>query len=49
MVVTTPPGQPDTVVLSGSMNYDEIFTAHQPSNGRAIIRSTDAGVSRSPT
>ncbi len=45
MVVSTPPGQPDTVVLSGSMNYDEIFTAHQPSNGRAIMRSTDAGVS----
>jgi hypothetical protein len=43
MVVTTPAGQPDTVVLSGSMNYDEIFTAHMPSNGRAIIRSTDAG------
>jgi hypothetical protein len=45
MVVSTPPGQPDTVVLSGSMNYDEIFTAHQPSNGRAIVRSTNAGVS----
>lgn len=45
MVVTTPQGQPDTVVLSGSMNYDEIFTAHQPSNGRAIIRSTNAGQS----
>ena len=25
------------------MNYDEIFTAHQPSNGRAVIRSADAG------
>jgi hypothetical protein len=45
MVVTTPVGQPDTVVLSGSMNYNEIFTAHQPSNGRAIIRSTNAGQS----
>jgi hypothetical protein len=45
MVVSTPPGQPDTVVLSGSMNYNEIFTAHQPSNGRAIVRSTNAGVS----
>jgi hypothetical protein len=45
MVVTTPPGQPDTVALSGSMNYNEIFTAHQPSNGRAIIRSTNAGQS----
>ncbi len=45
MVVSTPPGRPDTVLLSGSMNYDEIFTAHQPSNGRAIIRSTNAGQS----
>ncbi len=45
MVVTTPPGQPDTVLLSGSMNYNEIFTAHQPSNGRAIVRSTNAGQS----
>jgi hypothetical protein len=45
MVVSTPPGQPDTVLLSGSMNYNEIFTAHQRSNGRAIVRSTDAGVS----
>jgi hypothetical protein len=45
MVVSTPPGQPDTVLLSGSMNYNEIFTAHQRSNGRAIVRSTNAGVS----
>ncbi|WP_265444968.1 WD40/YVTN/BNR-like repeat-containing protein [Flexivirga meconopsidis] len=45
MAVTTPKGEPNTVALSGSMNYDEIFTAHQPSNGRAIIRSTNAGVS----
>lgn len=45
MVVTTPPGQPDQVFLSGSMNYDELFTAHQPSNGRAVIRSTNAGES----
>ena len=43
MVVTSPKGRPGTVVLSGSMNYDEIFTAHQPSNGRAIVRSTNAG------
>ena len=27
------------------MNYDEIFTAHQRSNGRAIVRSTNAGSS----
>jgi hypothetical protein len=45
MVVSTPKGRPDTVLLSGSMNYGEIFTAHQPSNGRAIVRSTNAGVS----
>lgn len=45
MAVTVPPGQPDSVLLSGSMNYGEIFTANQPSNGRAIVRSTNAGVS----
>lgn len=45
MVVSSPPGAPDTVVLSGSMNYGEIFTSHQPSNGRAIVRSTNSGVS----
>jgi hypothetical protein len=44
MVVSSPPGKPDTVYLSGSMNYNEIFTANQPSNGRAVVRSTDAGV-----
>jgi hypothetical protein len=44
MVVSSPPGRPDTVYLSGSMNYDEVFTANQPSNGRAVVRSTDAGV-----
>lgn len=27
------------------MNYNEIFTAHQPSNGRAVLRSTNGGVS----
>lgn len=45
MAVSSPPGRPDTVVLSGSMNYDEVFAAHRPSNGRAVVRSTDAGVS----
>jgi hypothetical protein len=43
MVVSSPPGQPNTVYLSGSMNYDEVFVANQPSNGRAVVRSTDAG------
>ena len=45
MVVTAVPGRPDEVVLSGSMNYGELFTAHQPSNGRAVVRSTDRGES----
>jgi len=44
MKVTARPGQPNSVYLSGSMQYDEIFTANRPSNGRAVIRSTDAGV-----
>ncbi|MHB8452931.1 MAG: WD40/YVTN/BNR-like repeat-containing protein, partial [Mycobacteriales bacterium] len=44
-VVATPPGQPDTVLLGGSMNYAELFTANQPSNGRTLLRSTNAGVS----
>jgi len=41
MVVASPPGHPDTVWLSGSMAYSEIFNA---SNGRAVQRSIDAGV-----
>ncbi len=45
MVVATPPGQPDTVWILGQMQYGEIFTPNQPSNGRAVQRSTDAGVS----
>jgi hypothetical protein len=44
MFISSPPGQPDTVWLGGSMFYNEIFTAHPPSNGRAVQRSTDAGV-----
>ncbi|MFZ5850278.1 MAG: exo-alpha-sialidase [Actinomycetota bacterium] len=44
MVVKSPPGQPDTVYLGGAMNYNEIFTANPPSNGRAVVRSTNAGV-----
>lgn len=43
--VTVSPANPNIVYLSGSMNYNEIFTANQPSNGRAVIRSTDAGKS----
>ncbi|GAC1481381.1 MAG: hypothetical protein NVS2B12_36460 [Ktedonobacteraceae bacterium] len=45
MVIVSPPGHPDTVWLGGSMNYDEITTRTPPSNGRAVLRSTDAGVS----
>ena len=45
MFIATPPGQPDTVWIGGSMFYNEIFTAHPPSNGRAVQRSTNAGAS----
>jgi hypothetical protein len=41
--VVANPKNPDLVMLSGSMNYDEIFTRNPPSNGRAVIRSADAG------
>ena len=44
MWVASPAGQPDTVWIGGSMQYNEIFTAPPPSNGRAVQRSTDAGV-----
>jgi len=45
--VASPPGQPETVWLGGSFNYDELPTyagAPPRSNGRAEIRSTNAGV-----
>jgi hypothetical protein len=45
MVVATPPGHPDTVWILGQMQYAEIFSGNSPSNGRAVQRSTDAGVS----
>ncbi len=47
MFVVSPPGQPDTVWLGGAMNYDELAGGALPmrSNGRAVVRSTDAGVS----
>ncbi len=44
MWVASPAGQPDTVWYGGSMQYTEIFTATPPSNGRAVMRSTNAGV-----
>ena len=47
MFVESPPGQPDTVWIGGAMNYDElpVFGGNGRSNGRAVMRSTDAGVS----
>ncbi len=45
MPMASPPGHPDTLWIGGSMQYPEIFTANPPSNGRAVQRSTDAGVS----
>lgn len=44
IAVTANPSDPDEVILSGSMNYDEIFYRPSPSNGRAVVRSDDAGV-----
>jgi len=44
MPVASPPGHPDEVWIGGQMQYDEIFTATPPSNGRAVQRSVDAGV-----
>lgn len=46
MVVASPPGHPDQVFLSGSMNYNELQAFGGPgnSNGRASVRSADAGV-----
>jgi hypothetical protein len=41
MFVETPAGSPDIVWLGGSMQYEELFG---PSNGRAVVRSTNAGV-----
>lgn len=45
MVVESPRGQPQEVVLSGSMNYDELLAFGGPgsSNGRAVIRSRSEG------
>lgn len=42
MPIATPPGKPDSVWIGGQMQYDELGWR---SNGRAIQRSTDAGVS----
>ena len=46
MVVASPPALPDEVFLSGSMNYNElqVFGGPGSSNGRAVVRSANAGV-----
>ena len=45
MFVASPPGQADTVWIGGQMRYGEllIFDGSGRSNGRAVMRSTDAG------
>ena len=45
MGVWSPPGQPNTVVLQGSMEYNDLFGGPPYSNGAAVVRSTNAGVS----
>jgi hypothetical protein len=47
MWVASPPGQPNEVWLGGSMHYDELppYAGADRSDGRAVVRSTDAGVS----
>ena len=45
MYLASPAGEPNVVWFGGSMNYDEIFSANPPSNGRAVMRSADAGTS----
>jgi len=46
MVVASPPGKPNQVFISGSMQYYELiaFGSLGVSNGRAVQRSTDGGV-----
>ena len=45
MFVASPPGRPNTVWIGGAMQYDDIFRVPTLSNGRAVMRSTNAGVS----
>jgi hypothetical protein len=50
--VMSPAGHPNEVWVGGSMNYDELPAyAGQPprSNGRAVIRSTNADANQDPT
>jgi hypothetical protein len=43
--VAADPRNPDTVIIGGSMAYDDlqVFGGDQRTNGRAVLRSTDAG------
>jgi len=43
MFIASPPGRPDTVWIGGQMQYDDIFRSPTLSNGRAVMRSTNAG------
>ena len=47
MFVATPAGHPDTVWLGGSMQYSELppYAGADRSDGRAVVRSADGGVS----
>lgn len=46
MWVESPPGQPGVVWLGGSMHYEELslYAGADFSDGRAVVRSADAGV-----
>jgi hypothetical protein len=43
MFVASPKGHPNNVWIGGAMQYDDIFVFPNLSNGRAVMRSTDAG------
>jgi hypothetical protein len=47
MWVASPPGRPNTVWLGGSMQYGELslYAGADRSDGRAVVRSTDGGLS----
>lgn len=45
MFVASPRGRPNTVWIGGAMQYDDIFVFPNLSNGRAVMRSTNKGVS----
>lgn len=45
MFVASPHGYPNQVWIGGAMQYDDIFRFPTLSNGRAVMRSTNAGAS----